>query len=244
MPDGKGDPTESEDPNFHDEHVNEKNIKKKVEPVARSENNPMIKTRSPLWYELPLLFFIIGGLIAYFKIRKDDPRKARNCLLLGILLTVPLVIVLGLFIAFAIPTGTENPFYVITSGSMEPNLHVFDVVTISRDSFNDLKVGDIIAFNRPSGHDKVIVHRVAEILNKDPLTIRTKGDANTGSIPGTDFPVTDNEYIGKVTHIIPKMGYVTRLLAPPVNNIITVVQIGILLIPIIQHIKYRKKSNL
>jgi uncharacterized membrane protein YozB (DUF420 family) len=74
------------------------------------------KKRSPLWYELPLLFSIIGGLIAYFMIRKDDPKKARNCLLLSvILIVVPLVI----FLSFQIPFGTENPFYVVASGKYD-----------------------------------------------------------------------------------------------------------------------------
>jgi signal peptidase len=97
-------------------------------------------------------------------------------------------------------------------------------------NFDQLKVGDIIVFNRPDGHDKVIVHRVAEILNKDPLVIRTKGDANPGSIPGTDFPITKDDYIGKVVYVIPQIGYVTRILTPPINYIIIAVIVGIMLV--------------
>ncbi|MGI0018317.1 MAG: signal peptidase I, partial [Nitrosotalea sp.] len=97
-------------------------------------------------------------------------------------------------------------------------------------NFDQLKVGDIIVFNRPDGHDKVIVHRVAEILNKDPLVIRTKGDANPGSIPGTDFPITKGDYIGKVVYVVPQIGYVTRILTPPINYIIIAVIVGIMLV--------------
>ena len=43
--------------------------------------------RSSLWFLLPIFFNIIGGVIAYFIIKDDDPRKAKNCLLLGIILT-------------------------------------------------------------------------------------------------------------------------------------------------------------
>jgi len=46
------------------------------------------KTRSILWYILPALTSIIGGVIAYFILREDDPSKAKNCLWLGIVLTV------------------------------------------------------------------------------------------------------------------------------------------------------------
>ena len=44
---------------------------------------------------------------------------------------------------------------------------------------------------------RVIVHRVVSILDDNPKTIRTQGDANPGSIPGTDFPITEEEYIRK-----------------------------------------------
>jgi signal peptidase len=133
----------------------------------------------------------------------------------------------GLRVAF----GTENPFYVVSSGSMVPNLNVFDVIVVQGNApFDHLKVGDIIVFNRPNGHDRVIVHRVAEILNEDPLVIRTKGDANPGSIPGTDFPITKQDYIGKVEYVLPQIGYVTRILTPPINYIIIAVIIGIMLV--------------
>ncbi len=43
--------------------------------------------RSNLWFLLPIFFNVIGGVIAYFIIKDDDPRKAKNCLLLGVILT-------------------------------------------------------------------------------------------------------------------------------------------------------------
>lgn len=46
-----------------------------------------VKRRSAWWFLLPILFNVIGGIIAYFVIREDDPRRARDCLLLGIILT-------------------------------------------------------------------------------------------------------------------------------------------------------------
>ena len=145
-----------------------------------------------------------------------------------IIVVIGIVIIwVGLRVAF----GTENPFYVVSSGSMIPNLNIFDVIVVQgNDPFDHLKVGDIIVFNRPSVHDKVIVHRVAEILNANPLVIRTKGDANPGSIPGTDYPITKDDYIGKVVYVIPQIGYVTRILTPPTNYIIIAVIVGIMLV--------------
>lgn len=136
------------------------------------------------------------------------------------------IIWFGLRIAF----GTDNPFYVVSSGSMEPNLNVFDVLVVQgNDPFDKIQKGDIIVFNRPTGHDRVIVHRVAEIIDENPRVVRTKGDANPASIPGTDMPITKDEYIGKVAYVIPQIGYVTRILAPPINYIIIAVIIGIMI---------------
>ncbi len=43
--------------------------------------------RSAWWYLLPILFMIIGGVIAYFALRRDDPTKAKNSIILGSVLT-------------------------------------------------------------------------------------------------------------------------------------------------------------
>ena len=151
-----------------------------------------------------------------------------------------LVIWVGLQIVF----GTQNPFYVVSSGSMVPELEVFDVLIVDRRSypFESISVGDVIVFNRPAGQDRVIVHRVAAIIDDDPLSIRTKGDANPASIPGTDFPITEEEYIGKVAYVIPQIGYVTRILTPPINYII----IGIIIVVMVvkQISKGRKEQEL
>lgn len=138
-----------------------------------------------------------------------------------------LVIWVGLQLAF----GTQNPFYVVSSGSMVPVLEVYDVLVVSGHvPFEDIQVGDIIVFNRPSGHDRVIVHRVAAIIDDEPKTIRTKGDANPASIPGTDFPITEEEYIGKVVYTIPQIGYITQVLRPPTNYVIIAIVIGIMIV--------------
>lgn len=129
------------------------------------------------------------------------------------------IVWIGVRIAF----DTWNPFYVVSSGSMIPNLNINDVIIV-RDggSFDKLKVGDIIVFNRPEGQDRVIVHRIADISQdaSGNRIIRTKGDANPSSIPGTDYPITKVDYIGKVMFVIPGVGVVTKVLSPPTNYII------------------------
>ncbi|EGP92942.1 signal peptidase I [Nitrosarchaeum koreense] len=152
-----------------------------------------------------------------------------------------LVIWIGLQVVF----GTQNPFYVVASGSMIPVLEVYDVLIVQGHvPFDDIKVGDIIVFNRPSGHDRVIVHRVASVIDDEPKTIRTKGDANPASIPGTDFPITKEEYIGKVAYVIPQVGYVTQLLKPPINYVIIVIVIGIMVVKQMTKKKNEKELSL
>ena len=46
------------------------------------------RERSNWWFILPIFLGLIGGVIAYFILRHDDPKKAKNCLYLGIVLAV------------------------------------------------------------------------------------------------------------------------------------------------------------
>ena len=146
---------------------------------------------------------------------------------IAIVVIAVIVIWIGLQAAF----GTQNPFYVVASGSMIPALEVYDIIVIQgHEPFEEVLVGDIIVFDRPSDHNRVIVHRVESILSEDPFTVRTQGDANPSFIRGTDYPITEEEYIGKVAYVIPQVGYITQILKPPMNYIIIAIVIGIMII--------------
>ena len=138
--------------------------------------------------------------------------------------------------------GAQNPFYVVSSGSMYPELAMYDIIVISGHiPFDDVKIGDIIVFDKPKDHSKVIVHRVVAVVDDDPKTLRTQGDNNQNSIVGTDYPITKEEYIGKVVHVVPQVGFITKILQPPINYIIIAVIIGIM---IIRQISKNKKKAL
>ena len=68
------------------------------------------KRRSNLWFLLPIFFGIIGGIIAFFVLRQDDPAKAKNCLYLGIALMV-VGIILNLIVVATFP-GIDSGFNV------------------------------------------------------------------------------------------------------------------------------------
>jgi signal peptidase I len=177
-------------------------------------------------------------------------------------IVIIVVIAAALIISFGIiryAFGVNNPFYVVSSGSMIPNLNVGDYIiikhggggsssnSINDNSFNKLKIGDIIVFKTPGvsaeGEHKVIVHRVAQIINSDSTNeeriIRTKGDDNPYSIPYLDYPIKEENYIGKVIYTIPKVGLITRAIAPPLNYVI----IGVIAIILIYYIKKQKTIN-
>jgi signal peptidase len=149
------------------------------------------------------------------------------------------IVWLGLRFAF----GTNNPFYVVSSGSMIPVLNINDVLIVKNgnsnsfdnhgnsNSFDNLKIGDIIVFHA-AAEDRVIVHRIANIQtgSHGERIITTKGDANDASIPGVDNPIRVQQYVGKVVYVIPGLGLITKVISPPVNYIIIAVILAILFV--------------
>ena len=151
------------------------------------------------------------------------------------------VIWLGLQAVF----GTANPFYVVSSGSMIPALEIYDVIVVEGNTpFDDIKKGDIIVFYSPKlyeqGKERVIVHRVSLEMGEDPKIVRTRGDANPASIAGTDYPITEKEYLGKVEYVVPQVGYITQILQPPINYIIIAVIIGVM---VVKHFASKEKKK-
>ena len=73
--------------------------------------------RSSLWFLLPIVFNIVGGIIAYFVIKEDDPKKAKNCLYLGLVLAaIPVVLIIvsiliGITLLPHLPNPTSNMHY-------------------------------------------------------------------------------------------------------------------------------------
>lgn len=97
--------------------------------------------------------------------------------------------------------------YTIVSGSMEPVIHVYDVVVnIKVTDPSTLKEGDIITFNSTEGATagKTITHRINKIIYEDgTYYFRTKGDAN---IPVDENLITIDNIVGKVFIKLPQLG--------------------------------------
>ena len=70
-----------------------------------------VKRRSSFWFLLPIVFNVVGGIIAFFIIKEDDPRKAKNCLYLGIILAaIPvLLIVIPILVGITLIPHVVSP---------------------------------------------------------------------------------------------------------------------------------------
>jgi len=59
------------------------------------------RQRSNWWYLVPIFLGIIGGIIAYFAIRKDDLPKAKKCIYLSLIFLAVGILVDVFFAGFA-----------------------------------------------------------------------------------------------------------------------------------------------
>jgi signal peptidase I len=152
-----------------------------------------------------------------------------------------------MYVGIRIAFGTFNPFYIVASGSMIPTLNISDFVIINHNiPFSNLKVGDIIVFKSPGSlipneQHETIVHRIVQISTGiEGRVITTKGDANDGSIPYIDYPLKEQNYVGKVVYVIPKLGLVTKMLSPPTNYYII---IGVIMITVVYYSKIGRREQ-
>ncbi len=151
------------------------------------------------------------------------------------------------YVGIRIGFGTFNPFYIVASGSMIPTLNISDFVIINHNiPFGNLKVGDIIVFNSPGSlipneEHETIVHRIVHISTGiEGRVITTKGDANDGSIPYIDYPLREQNYVGKVVYVIPKLGLITKMLSPPTNYYII---IGVIMITVVYYSRIGRREQ-
>lgn len=100
---------------------------------------------------------------------------------------------------------------VVLSGSMEPHLHVNDLVIVT--PAESYSVGDVVVFQQ---NGDLIIHRVISI-DEAAGTLTTRGDANNTE----DEPVALGQVKGRESFHLPFAGLLVRALKTPVG-IITV----------------------
>ena len=75
-----------------------------------------------------------------------------------------------------VPSLFGYKFFIVLSGSMEPEIYKGDLVIVKNTDSNTLKENDIIAFRDKDGY--VVTHRIVEINYDDGKKFITKGDNN------------------------------------------------------------------
>lgn len=139
-------------------------------------------------------------------------------------------IMLTALVVFCIPLTLPRLFgyhiYSVVSGSMEPSIPVGSMVYIKNEAPEDMKKDDVIAFYGARDSNAIITHRVVE--NRIVMgEFITKGDANQTEDMN---PVPYDNFIGKVTCSIPKVGGAAQIFTSVTGKIAAVVIIVVALI--------------
>ena len=99
---------------------------------------------------------------------------------------------------------------VILSGSMEPTIHIDDLIIVMEQE--DYKEHDVVVYQSGT---MLVAHRIIEL---QPDTVITQGDANNAP----DAPIRKEMIKGKVVLCIPAAGSMIRLLKSPVATVVLV----------------------
>lgn len=151
---------------------------------------------------LPLAVFVY---LNYVHINKQERLSRRARKKYSPVVYIPVFVFIALVAGFVIGVFKYQPVAVL-SGSMSPTFNRGDAVVIqklTKAEKNELKEGDIIQFTSGS---KFVVHRIVEIGNDEygNKTFTTKGDHNNGN---DTYPVGIDQVVGKVSFVIPYIGY-------------------------------------
>jgi len=115
-------------------------------------------------------------------------------------------------------TGWYRTMTVLT-GSMRPTFAPGDVVVARQTHADSVQVGDVLVYRVPVGARQVESHRIVQILGRNPLVIRTKGDANQTADPWT--AIVDDNRVWTVRGAVPWVGRAILWLRTPQLHAIT-----------------------
>lgn len=161
--------------------------------------------------------------------KQNNQRRKRGVSPARVLVILLSGLLLGLCVYFlnaglAAGTGKSTPPMpfgmgagVVLSGSMEPELHVDDLIFVRR--AKEYAVGDVVVYQ--DGRSSV-VHRIVAV---DGSSVTTKGDANNAA----DEPVSASDISGKVVGKLPRGGLIVRFLRSPLGVLLVLAAAVLLL---------------
>ena len=123
--------------------------------------------------------------------------------------------------------------FTMSNNALSPDVNQGDLMLYERIPFNEITVGDIIAFV-PSDKSE-FSNKVGKVRNVfiNLNYIETSNNVNPNSLERVD----ENEFVGKITNVVSDMGNIAQVFNTPFNILIT----GILLVSPIVILKVRKR---
>ena len=121
-------------------------------------------------------------------------------------------------------------FFEVATGSMSGTIEVGDVVIV--EITKDVNKGEVIVYNEG---DNFVTHRLVE---KEGDHLVAKGDANNSE----DKPITEDQILGRVIYIIPKLGVWRKIFLSP--EIIGLILLLLFLLGVVmQFVSKNDKAN-
>ena len=170
------------------------------------------------------------------KFKKNKIGKIIGFLLDILLIIVSILIIVGGYYVFQIQILKNDyadlfgyTFFEVATGSMSNTIEIGDVVIVK--ITKDVNENDIIVYK--DGKD-FITHRLIE---KDGENLIAKGDANNSE----DKPIKEEQILGQVIYIIPKIGIWKKIILSP--EILGLIAVLIILIGIILSITNKAEEK-
>ncbi len=117
-------------------------------------------------------------------------------------------------------TGWYRPVTVL-SGSMHPAFSPGDMVFVTPEPLERVRVGQVISYQIPLGDHHVQSHRVIAIIRRSGhVSVRTKGDANAAPDPW--IAQLHGATAWHVRFVLPKAGWIVFWLRRPLAHELTV----------------------
>lgn len=166
---------------------------------------------------LEIILNLIFPVIVLFALVKTDKKyqKSEKKIVQSKFVSITYYLSVALLVMVVYLTSNLFSYYAITIGSesMTPKIDKGDVVIVKKvKKTNDLRVGDILVYNKDY---KTVVHRIVQIREEgNEFIYTTKGDANNEA---DDYPVYERDIQGVVKFKFKFIGYPTIWLNELIN---------------------------
>ena len=183
--------------------------------------------------------------------KEEKPSKKKHSKwrkTLSTILTIIVVLVIVFSVLLFVQTKmAKKPFlfgyatYIVISGSMEPTIHVGEVIIVEKvDSIKDLKEGDVVTYAGKEGEfaGKTVTHRIRRIEGDK---IVTRGDS-TMNIKD-DPAITFNDVIGRY---VKTSGFLSSIYSAFSNKygFLLIVIIPLLILLFVQVVNFRRACKM